>query len=106
MLLRHEYLREAARAEKERRLRILASFLFLLVLNASRLFLDAREKRMFRAFFGNLTESSQVVFVYPDFELTAPQLRRSRTLQAHLLEAVKSLSWKSVHRCVTNSRVE
>jgi hypothetical protein len=51
---------------------ICSSFVFLFVLNVSRLFLDTREKRIFRAFFGDLTESSQAVFVYPDFELTVP----------------------------------
>lgn len=51
---------------------ICSSFVFLLVLHASHLFLDTRQKRMFRAFFGDLTESSQAVFVYPDFELTTP----------------------------------
>jgi hypothetical protein len=51
---------------------ISASFMFLLVLNAAQLFQDTREKRVFRAFFGDLAESSQAVFVYPDFELAAP----------------------------------
>jgi len=54
---------------------ICSSFVFLLVLNSVHLFLGTREKRMSRAFFGDLAKSSQAVFVYPDFELTAPATR-------------------------------
>jgi hypothetical protein len=60
---------------------ICSSFVFLLVLNLANLFLGAREKRMPRAFFGDLTKSLQAVFVYPNFELTAPATRALMNLK-------------------------
>jgi hypothetical protein len=50
---------------------ICASFVFLFVLDAAYLLLDAFYRREFRQFFGEMSDSHQhSTFVYPDFELS------------------------------------
>jgi len=57
---------------------ISASFGFLLVLDVAYLLRETRRRRLFKIFFGDLSESKKAMFVYPDFELT----RSAKALKA------------------------